>query len=1572
MDNRHNKKLIMYFMFSVFYFLMLESAEAVNCSTTLEANTVYILTEDLYINGSTCFNINVENVTIDCDGFSITGNNAGSTYGVYSNQFNTTIRSCQISNFTTGIYFNGAENGMIQNTNVTITKFWDMYTHEGTGIALVNTNNTLITNCNGNAIESTVGIYLRSSSYNTISNSTGASNGYQGIRTDFSSYNTISDSSGTSLSNIGILLSYSNYSNITRSSGSTYYFGAGIVLSHAFHNNIISSNGTAILKIPQDKPYPTGIVFSSSSNNTISNSIATSYDNYAIQLYSDSNNNIISNNTLVSILGTRTLLNISSNSHSNTFYWNNFTSTSGYYVQDLDGSNYYNTSVGSVPQGNYYFNISSKNIYDSDDDGWGDSGDDYPLSASTWASKWSGYGTDYGPATDKELVNCSTVLEANTVYTLTENVSINGSTCFNVSVENVTIDCDGFSIRGNNSVNTYGIYSTTYNTTIVNCDINTFQYAVYFNGATNGNIKDSNVSSQHGSGGTIYLRYGSNNNIENVRSIVQVSGPRGIQIINSIGNTISSVTATGTASGSISLYSANYTNIINTNSSSTGYGNAFLIASNSHYNNLINVTWASPLWSGVIFELSDDNSLINSSGTAGLHSIYIYTSSNTTIDSSTGTSNTGNGIYAWYNSHNNRIINSTGTSTSGYGIYVYTSNNNIIVNSSGASSSSNGLRLIASSGNNITSSTLRSGTSTPVFMNGSSNNNIISNTLISNNNLTDLIKLYLSSGNKLFWNNFTQTTGYYVQDSNGSNFYNTSVGGVAQGNYYFNITSKNIYDSNNDGWGDSGDDYPLSSLTWASKWTGYGTDYGPATDKELVNCSTVLEANTVYTLTENVSINGSTCFNVSVENVTIDCDGFSIRGNNSVNTYGIYSTTYNTTIVNCDINTFQYAVYFNGATNGNIKDSNVSSQHGSGGTIYLRYGSNNNIENVRSIVQVSGPRGIQIINSIGNTISSVTATGTASGSISLYSANYTNIINTNSSSTGYGNAFLIASNSHYNNLINVTWASPLWSGVIFELSDDNSLINSSGTAGLHSIYIYTSSNTTIDSSTGTSNTGNGIYAWYNSHNNRIINSTGTSTSGYGIYVYTSNNNIIVNSSGASSSSNGLRLIASSGNNITSSTLRSGTSTPVFMNGSSNNNIISNTLISNNNLTDLIKLYLSSGNKLFWNNFTQTTGYYVQDSNGSNFYNTSVGGVAQGNYYFNITSKNIYDSNNDGWGDSGDDYPLSSLTWASKWTGYGTDYGPATTREESSGSSGGSNSDYVPSNVIAPSDEIEPEEEETPEPIIESITIEEVEANTPKNFVLQNEEIPVSNIVITTESALKNVELSVTSYDYNPTTPITQSKSKVYKYLQIQKSIEDTQLKNASIIFIVKKNWLKEQGVSENDIILLRLKDKNWSELDTSILNITNDSILYEAITPGFSFFAIAIRFETADSGPSSMVVSNSSELPKTVIVVNPEKIVKKTTVFATPLIIIIAVIVMLASAGALSIGSFKFKKKEINIKPIKGNLSEAQRHQVWDYINKARALNVSDEKLIENLRKGGLSDEHISTFSLDPKLYPKK
>ncbi|MEM2138193.1 MAG: hypothetical protein QW568_03840, partial [Candidatus Anstonellaceae archaeon] len=78
----------------------------------------YTLNENASINGATCYNISAANITLNCAGYWVTGNNASSTYGAYSNQFNSTIKNCNISNFSTGIYFAGATNGTIQNNNI--------------------------------------------------------------------------------------------------------------------------------------------------------------------------------------------------------------------------------------------------------------------------------------------------------------------------------------------------------------------------------------------------------------------------------------------------------------------------------------------------------------------------------------------------------------------------------------------------------------------------------------------------------------------------------------------------------------------------------------------------------------------------------------------------------------------------------------------------------------------------------------------------------------------------------------------------------------------------------------------------------------------------------------------------------------------------------------------------------------------------------------------------------------------------------------------------------------------------------------------------------------------------------------------------------------------------------------------------------------------------------------------------------------------------------------------------------------------------------------------------------------
>jgi len=61
---------------------------------------------------------------------------------------------------------------------------------------------------------------------------------------------------------------------------------------------------------------------------------------------------------------------------------------------------------------------------------------------------------------------------AHSVCTLTFNQSSAG-TCFNVTAQNVTILCNGFSITGNNSSSTYGIISTAPSTTVKDCYIQT-------------------------------------------------------------------------------------------------------------------------------------------------------------------------------------------------------------------------------------------------------------------------------------------------------------------------------------------------------------------------------------------------------------------------------------------------------------------------------------------------------------------------------------------------------------------------------------------------------------------------------------------------------------------------------------------------------------------------------------------------------------------------------------------------------------------------------------------------------------------------------------------------------------------------------------------------------------------------------------------------------------------------------------------------------------------------------------------------------------------------------------------
>ena len=256
---------------------------------------------------------------------------------------------------------------------------------------------------------------------------------------------------------------------------------------------------------------------------------------------------------------------------------------------------------------------------------------------------------------------CGMTFNANSINTLTTDRFINGSNCFNITAENVTINCAGFDIIGNNSLNTIAIYSNKFNTTVKNCNISGFNVGVQY-------YKNSR--------GTIF-----NNSIfVNLNSSVAPLYASAILLFNNTNNTL----------------------IVNNNVTSFN-GSGILVYANSYNNQIINNTANSTYYGGIYIYLnSNNNTIFSSKGSSSTNvGIYVGTNSqNNTVNYSTGTSSSNAGIYV-LTSLDNKILNSNGTSNSNYGIYlVTTANGNRLDNVRGISTSSAGIYLNAANNNN--------------------------------------------------------------------------------------------------------------------------------------------------------------------------------------------------------------------------------------------------------------------------------------------------------------------------------------------------------------------------------------------------------------------------------------------------------------------------------------------------------------------------------------------------------------------------------------------------------------------------------------------------------------------------------------------------------------------------------------------------------------------------------------------------------------------------------------------------------------------------------------------------------
>ncbi len=132
------------------------------------------------------------------------------------------------------------------------------------------------------------------------------------------------------------------------------------------------------------------------------------------------------------------------------------------------------------------------------------------------------------------------------------------------------------------------------------------------------------------------------------------------------------------------------------------------------------------------------------------------------------------------------------------------------------------------------------------------------------------------------------------------------------------------------------------------------------------------------------------------------------------------------------------------------------------------------------------------------------------------------------------------------------------------------------------------------------------------------------------------------------------------------------------------------------------------------------------------------------------------------------------------------------------------------------------------------------------------------ISITTNSNLNTVEITASSIDE---ATITDKPQNTYKYFSITATnLNETSIQNSKISFDVDKSWIDSNAYDRSSVKLSRYYNNLWTPLNTTLLVEISGVYSYEAITPGFSIFAItADKLAQSTQNQTSPITSSAVE-----------------------------------------------------------------------------------------------------------------
>ena len=434
-------------------------------------NTTYTLTDNITSNADGIV-IERDNVTLDGAGYTVTGRGSGNGTAL-ADRSNVTIRNMTITNFGFGIWLSSSSNNTLSGNDVT--------TNEGTGIWLNFSSNNSMSGNNITA-NSYYGIWLYSSSNNTISGNDMTNNIDSILLYSSSNNNSISENNLAS-NYYGIDIDSSSNNGISGNNIVNNYYG--IWLESSPSNGINGNNITA--------NNVDGMWVDSSSDNGISGNNVTANGDCGMWVSSSSNNGIngngITNNSVGISLDSSSSNSISGNNIANNSY--------GIWIYySYSSSNNNSISGNNITANNFmgvYLESSSNNS----------------ISRNTFTEDGLFVQNAYQNSVENNTVNGKPLvyLEGVANYSVDDAGQVILVRCDSIMVENLNLsrasvgvqllETNNSIISGNNIAanNCYGIWLiSSFNNSITGNNITNNYYGIYFVFSSGNKVYDNFIN----------------------------------------------------------------------------------------------------------------------------------------------------------------------------------------------------------------------------------------------------------------------------------------------------------------------------------------------------------------------------------------------------------------------------------------------------------------------------------------------------------------------------------------------------------------------------------------------------------------------------------------------------------------------------------------------------------------------------------------------------------------------------------------------------------------------------------------------------------------------------------------------------------------------------------------------------------------------------------------------------------------------------------------------------------------------------------------------------------------------